>query len=127
MIAGVINTNVNALYALNSLTNTANKTNTLEQELSSGQSINSPSDNPAGYIAARIGFILKNTADFVIEASFAAQFGIDLVEVGDVVAVPRDHDDLVLAQFDGVPGVLDEGRDVGRDEVFSVTDADHER
>ncbi|HEX3860985.1 MAG TPA: flagellin [Stellaceae bacterium] len=53
MIAGVINTNVNALYALNSLTNTANKTNTLEQELSSGQSINSPADNPAGYIAAQ--------------------------------------------------------------------------
>ncbi len=53
MIAGVINTNVNALYALNALTNTANKTNSLEQQLSSGLSINSPSDNPAGYIAAQ--------------------------------------------------------------------------
>ncbi|HEX3953437.1 MAG TPA: flagellin, partial [Stellaceae bacterium] len=53
MLSGVINTNVNALYALNSLQNTANTTNTLEQELSSGQSINSPSDNPAGYIAAQ--------------------------------------------------------------------------
>ncbi len=53
MIAGAINTNVDALYALNSLTNTTNKTNTLEQELSSGLAINSPADNPAGYIAAQ--------------------------------------------------------------------------
>ena len=53
MLTGVINTNVNALYALNSLNNTANRTNTLEQELSSGLSINSPADNPAGYIAAQ--------------------------------------------------------------------------
>jgi flagellin len=48
-----INTNVSALYALNSLTNTDNTTNTLEQELSSGLAINSPADNPAAYIAAQ--------------------------------------------------------------------------
>jgi flagellin len=53
MLAGVINTNVNALYALDSLNNTANTTSTLEQQLSSGQSINTPADNPAGYIAAQ--------------------------------------------------------------------------
>ncbi|MBV9826711.1 MAG: flagellar protein FlaB [Alphaproteobacteria bacterium] len=53
MLSGVINTNVNALYALNSLSNTASAANTLEQQLSSGQSINSPADNPAGYIAAQ--------------------------------------------------------------------------
>jgi flagellin len=53
MLSGVINTNVNALYALNSLANTANTANTLEQELSSGLSINSPADNPAGFIAAQ--------------------------------------------------------------------------
>lgn len=53
MLAGIINTNVNALYALNSLANTATKTNMLEQELSSGQAINSPADNPAGYIQAQ--------------------------------------------------------------------------
>src|SRR5579863_3874585 len=53
MLTGVINTNVNALYALNSLNNTTSTTNTLEQELSSGLSINSPADNPAGYIAAQ--------------------------------------------------------------------------
>lgn len=53
MLAGAINTNVNALYALNALTNTANTASTLEQQLSSGQSISSPADNPAGYIAAQ--------------------------------------------------------------------------
>lgn len=53
MIAGAINTNVDALYALNSLNTTTNQTNTLEQQLSSGLSINSPADNPAGYIAAQ--------------------------------------------------------------------------
>ncbi len=53
MLAGAINTNVNALYALNSLTNTANTASSLEQQLSSGQAINSPADNPAGYISAQ--------------------------------------------------------------------------
>jgi flagellin len=53
MLAGSIDTNVNALYALNALNNTGNTTNTLEQELSSGLAINSPADNPAGYIAAQ--------------------------------------------------------------------------
>jgi len=53
MQAGAINTNVDALYALASLNNTGNTTNTLEQQLSSGQAINSPADNPAGYIAAQ--------------------------------------------------------------------------
>lgn len=53
MLAGTINTNVNALYALNALQNTANTTNNLEQQLSSGQAINGPQDNPAGYIAAQ--------------------------------------------------------------------------
>jgi flagellin len=53
MLAGVINTNVNALYALNALSNTANATSALELQLSSGLSINSAADNPAGYIAAQ--------------------------------------------------------------------------
>lgn len=53
MLAGIINTNINALYALAALQNTANTTGSLEQQLSSGQSINGPQDNPAGYIAAQ--------------------------------------------------------------------------
>ena len=53
MLAGSINTNVDALFALNALQNTSNSTSTLEQELSSGLAINGPQDNPAGYIAAQ--------------------------------------------------------------------------
>jgi flagellin len=53
MLAGSINTNVDALYALNALQNTANTANNLEQQLSSGLAINGPQDNPAGYIAAQ--------------------------------------------------------------------------
>ncbi len=49
------------------------------------------------------------------------------VEVRDPVAVAVDHHELVLAEFDGLAGVLDEGRDVGRDERLPVTDTDHQR
>ena len=49
------------------------------------------------------------------------------VEVGDPVAVGGDHHGLVLAEFDGVAGVLDERGDVGADEHLAVADADHQR
>lgn len=80
MLTGAINTNVNALYALNSLNNTTNTTNTLEQELSSGLSINSPADNPAGYIAAQ-GF----TAELggLNQAVSNANQAISLVQTAD--------------------------------------------
>jgi flagellin len=80
MLSGVINTNVNALYALNSLNNTTNTTNTLEQELSSGLSINSPADNPAGYIAAQ-GFTSQLSG--VTQATSNANQAISLVQTAD--------------------------------------------
>ncbi len=43
-----INTNVSALFAENSLSNTQNTLNTLQQEMSTGYQINSPSNNPSG-------------------------------------------------------------------------------
>lgn len=49
------------------------------------------------------------------------------VEVADGVAVGGDHDGLILAEFDGVAGVLDERRDVGADEHLPVADAEHQR
>ena len=49
------------------------------------------------------------------------------VEVGDPVAVGGDHHGLVLAELDGVAGVLDERRDVGADEHLAVADTDHQR
>ena len=80
MLSGVINTNVNALYALNSLNNTTNTANRLEQELSSGLSINSPADNPAGYIAAQ-GFTSQLSG--VNQATSNANQAISLVQTAD--------------------------------------------
>jgi flagellin len=80
MQAGSINTNINALYALESLNNTGNTTNTLEQELSSGLSINSPADNPAGYIAAQ-GFTSQLGGDQ--QALSNVNQAISLVQTAD--------------------------------------------
>lgn len=80
MLSGVINTNVNALYALNSLANTTNTTNTLEQQLSTGLSINSPADNPAGYIAAQ-GFAAQLGG--TTQAAANANQAISLVQTAD--------------------------------------------
>ncbi|MGH6967835.1 MAG: flagellin, partial [Stellaceae bacterium] len=80
MIAGAINTNVDALYALNSLNTTTNTTNTLEQQLSSGLSINSPADNPAGFIAAQ-GF--QTQIGGVNQATSNANEAISLVQTAD--------------------------------------------
>jgi flagellin len=80
MLSGVINTNVNALYALNSLANTTNTTNTLEQQLSTGLSINSPADNPAGYIAAQ-GFTAQIGG--ITQATSNTNQAISLVQTAD--------------------------------------------
>lgn len=53
MQAGVINTNLGALYAQNALNGTTSALNRAVQELSTGQKINSPADNPAGYAIAQ--------------------------------------------------------------------------
>jgi flagellin len=80
MIAGAINTNVDALYALNSLNTTTNTTNTLEQQLSSGLAINSPADNPAGYIAAQ-GFTTQLGG--VTQAISNVNQAVSLVQTAD--------------------------------------------
>ena len=53
MQAGVINTNLGSLYAQNALNGTTSALNRAVQELSTGQKINSPADNPAGYAIAQ--------------------------------------------------------------------------
>lgn len=80
MLSGVINTNVNALYALNSLNNTANTASALEQQLSSGLAINSPADNPAGYISAQ-GFTAQISG--VTQAISNANQAISLVQTAN--------------------------------------------
>lgn len=48
-------------------------------------------------------------------------------EVGDPVAVGGEDHGLILSEFDGVAGVLDERRDVGADEHLAVADPEHQR
>lgn len=50
-IGSILNNN-GALDALSAIRNSSNTTNSLEAQLSSGKKINSPADNPAGYITA---------------------------------------------------------------------------
>ena len=48
------------------------------------------------------------------------------VEVGHRDGIGGDRDDLVLADLHGAPRVLDEGGDVGAEEVLAVAEADDE-
>jgi flagellin len=77
---GSILTNQGALDALNSISNTSNTNNTLEQELSSGLAINSPQNNPAGYITAQ-GFTSQENG--LVQATSNANEGNSLLSVAD--------------------------------------------
>ena len=48
----------------------------------------------------------------------------DVVEVADVDGIRGDDGDVVVVQIDDALGVGDDGGGVGRDDGFSVTDAD---
>jgi flagellin len=74
---GSILTNTGALAALNSLSNTTTTNNNLENQLSSGLSINSPSDNPAGYITAQ-GF--TSQLNGLTQAVSNANQGVSLLQ-----------------------------------------------
>jgi flagellin len=74
---GSILTNQGALDALQSISNTSQSNNTLEQQLSSGLSINSPADNPAGYITAQ-GF--TSQLNGITQAISNANQGVSLLQ-----------------------------------------------
>jgi flagellin len=74
---GSILTNSGALQALNAISNTSNTNNSLESELSSGLSINSPADNPAGYITAQ-GF--TSQLNGLAQAISNANEGVSLLQ-----------------------------------------------
>jgi flagellin len=74
---GSILTNSGALSALNSLSNTTSTNNNLENQLSSGMSINSPADNPAGYITAQ-GF--TSQLNGLTQAVSNANQGVSLLQ-----------------------------------------------
>ena len=74
---GSILTNSGALTALNSIAQTSANTNNLQNELASGLSINSPSDNPAGYITAQ-GF--TSQINGLTQATSNANQGVSLLQ-----------------------------------------------
>lgn len=77
---GSILTNTGALQALNALSNTTATNNTLESELSSGLAINSPADNPAGYITAQ-GF--TSQLNGLNQATSNANQAVSLLQTAD--------------------------------------------
>lgn len=74
---GSILSNSGALAALNGIASAQNANNTYENQLSSGLSINSPSDNPAGFITAQ-GF--TSQVNGITQASSNANEGISLLQ-----------------------------------------------
>ncbi|HUC18846.1 MAG TPA: flagellin [Acetobacteraceae bacterium] len=74
---GSILSNFGALEALDGLASTQGENNTLETELSTGLSINSPADNPAGFIQAQ-GFDAQING--ITQASANANEGISLLQ-----------------------------------------------
>lgn len=74
---GSILTNSGALTALNSIAQTSQTTDTLQNELASGLSISSPSDNPAGYITAQ-GF--TSQINGLTQATSNANQGVSLLQ-----------------------------------------------
>ena len=74
---GSILTNTGALQALNAISNTSQTNNNLEAQLSSGLAINSPSNNPAGYITAQ-GF--TSQLNGITQAVSNANQGVSLLQ-----------------------------------------------
>ncbi len=74
---GSILTNQGALEALQSISNTSQTNSSLESQLSSGLSINSPADNPAGYITAQ-GF--TSQLNGLTQAVSNANQGVSLLQ-----------------------------------------------
>jgi len=74
---GSILTNTGALDSLNAISAVSNTNNTLENELSTGLSISSPADNPAGYITAQ-GF--TSQLNGITQAISNANTGVSLLQ-----------------------------------------------
>ena len=100
---GSILPNTGALTALNSISNTTNTNNTLEGELSSGLSINSPADNPAGYITAQ-GFTSQLNGR--TQAISIANEGVSLLQtaqgaIGQQVSVVQQLNSIAVQAANG--------------------------
>ena len=108
-----------------------------------GQTLLVEHDAPALEVSAqrvgeRVGLLLDLLVHEVLVAALlrGRQVPVDreglalrgaTVEVGDLIAVAGDHHELVLAELDGLAGVLDERGDVGGDEDLASPDTHHQR
>ncbi|HUM07752.1 MAG TPA: flagellin [Acidocella sp.] len=100
---GSILTNTGALQALNSIANTSSTNSSLESQLSSGLSINSPSDNPAGYITAQ-GF--TSQLNGLTQAISNANQGVSLLQtaqgaIGQQIGVVQQLNSIAVQASNG--------------------------
>ena len=100
---GSILTNSGALTALNSIAQTSQTTNQLQNELASGLSISSPSDNPAGYITAQ-GF--TSQINGLTQATSNANQGVSLLQtaqsaIGQQIGVVQQLNSIAVQAANG--------------------------
>lgn len=100
---GSILTNSGALSALNSISQTSQTTNQLQNELASGLAISSPSDNPAGYIAAQ-GF--TSQINGLNQAASNANQGVSLLQtaqsaIGQQISVVQQLNSIAIQAANG--------------------------
>jgi flagellin len=100
---GSILTNTGALSALNSIATTSQTNNALQSELASGLSINSPADNPAGYITAQ-GF--TSQLNGLTQATSNANQGVSLLQtaqsaIGQQIGVVQQLNSIAVQAANG--------------------------
>lgn len=100
---GSILMNTGALAALNSIAQTSRTTDTLQSELASGLAINSPSDNPSGYITAQ-GFVSQING--LTQATSNANQAISLLQtsqsaVGQQVGIVQKLNSIAVQAANG--------------------------
>ena len=100
---GSILTNSGALSALNSIAATAQTNNSLQSQLASGLSINSPANNPAGYITAQ-GF--TSQLNGLTQATSNANQGVSLLQtaqsaIGQQISVVQQLNSIAVQAANG--------------------------
>ncbi|MBU6397321.1 MAG: flagellin [Rhodospirillales bacterium] len=100
---GSILTNSGALSALNSIAATSQTNNTLQSELASGLAINSPADNPAGYITAQ-GF--TSQLNGLTQATSNANQAVSLLQtaqsaIGQQISVVQQLNSIAVQAANG--------------------------
>ena len=100
---GSILTNSGALTALQSIAQTSQTTNQLQNELASGLSINSAADNPAGYITAQ-GF--TSQINGLTQATSNANQGVSLLQtaqsaIGQQISIVQQLNSIAVQSANG--------------------------